>query len=53
MYQTQNYTIIWCEKCNERTIIEPGKPFNGKLNCKCETEKDENVRPRATRKPKE
>lgn len=43
MFKTQNYTIIWCDKCMERTIIEPSRGFE-QLNCKCKTEpaKEEN-----------
>jgi hypothetical protein len=52
MFQTQNYTHIWCDKCNERTIIEPGKGFT-MLNCKCnEKEAHGEVEPRATNQAK-
>jgi len=40
MYQTQNYTIIWCDKCQNKTIIEPGKAFDN-LNCKCQVKEED------------
>jgi phage FluMu protein Com len=46
MFYTQNYTIIWCDKCNERLIIEPGKGFE-KFDCKCVKEVNNGVKPRA------
>lgn len=50
MFQTQNFTIIECNKCYERTVLEPGKTFD-KLNCKCvkEVSNGEEVKPRAAR----
>jgi len=52
MFQTQNYTIIWCEKCQDRTIIEPGKSFD-KLNCKCQVkEEDARAEPRTDHQAK-
>ena len=50
---TQNYTHIWCDKCQDRTILEPGKAFD-KLNCKCEKEEEHvtKAKPRATHQAK-
>lgn len=49
MFYTQNYTVIWCDKCNTKSVIEPGKSFD-KLECKCdkEVEHGTSIKPRAT-----
>jgi len=49
MFYTQNYTIIWCDKCNVRSVVEPGKSFD-KLECKCKEEEVHGVEPRTANK---
>lgn len=53
-FRTQNYTTIWCEDCNQRTIIEPALVFKLEdIKCTCKEVKVEAVKPRANNKAKE
>ena len=40
-FKTQNYTIIWCEQCHTKTIIEPSVAFEG-LKCTCKPIEEKN-----------
>lgn len=56
MFFTQNYTQIWCDQCNTRTTLEPGRAFK-ELECNCkvpneivkEEKHGDQIKPRATR----